>query len=218
MISIQKKRFLRKPSIIEHDNWTQCNQHELILLFKILNSSWYSNEGRSLIREFLSEPTSAEIFLVQNVLKYVGPDKELRSMTIGQWAYIERMMFNLSQDYNKENVGKLMASIYTDGKQFTPESITRRAAELQNLPKAVIDATIFCWYAVRNWVYSIYPYVFPKQNNVADNLENQKAPDYLKIIRGLSAGNADSDIEKIFNSRMHNILGAINEDLKNKKY
>lgn len=214
MISIQKKRFLRKPSIIEHDNWTQCNQHELILLFKILNSSWYSNEGRSLIREFLSEPTSAEIFLVQNVLKYVGPDKELRSMTIGQWAYIERMMFNLSQDYNKENVGKLMASIYTDGKQFTPESITRRAAELQNLPKAVIDATIFCWYAVRNWVYSIYPYVFLKQP--ADNATPQ-APDYIKIIRGFANGNSDSDVEKIFHSRMHNILGALNDDLKNRK-
>lgn len=217
MISIHKKRFLRKPLIIQRDNWTQCTQRELILLFNILNSRWYSNDGRTLVREFLTEPTSTETFLVQTVRKYIGPDKELRSMTIGQWAYIERMMFNLSQEYTKENIGKLMASIYTDGKQFTPESAAKRAAELQNTPKDVVDATIFCWNAVRSWVYSIYPYVFPKQSAEADATVNPQAPDYIKIIRGFSSGNSDSDIEKIFHSRMHNILGALNDDLKNRK-
>lgn len=217
MITIHKRRFLRKPLIITHDNWTQCSQEELIILFRILQSRWYSDDSRTLVREFLSEPDSSQTFTISKLGKFIGPDKQLRSMSIGQWSFIERKVFDLSQEYSKENIGKLLACIYTDGKQFVPESIDARAKMLQNTPKEVIDATIFCWTAIRNWVYSLYPYVFPKQSAEQNATLEPKPPEYIKIIRGFASGNSDEDIEKIFHSRVHNILNALNDELKNKK-
>jgi hypothetical protein len=226
LITIQQKRFLRKPLTIVHNSWDECSQTELIELFRILESPWYKEESRLLIGEFIGTPEISQAFPIKKIKKLFGPDYQLRTMTFGQWAFIERKMFDLSQNNCNETVQSLMACLFIEkfkrvnrfisvGKTFTPEMVKENQKLFKGLPKHYLNAIVRCWDAQRRWCYSLYPYVFPK--TASTEKVQSTAPEYVKIMRNFAGSPADSDVEKIFNSNVHSILSALNDELKPKK-
>ena len=226
MITIKRKRFFKKSLLVNYNAWNELIQEDLLELFKVLESKWYSEESRMMIGEFLNTPEESEVFPIKRIKKLFGPDYQLRSMTFGQWAFIERKMFDLSQKNCEENILSLMACLFIPkfhkvnrliviGKPFNPEMVKQNAAVFKKLPKSYYNAAIRCWDAQRRWCYSLYPYVFPKSKKQTQ--AQATAPEYVKIMRNFAGSPADEDIEKIFNSNVHSILSALNDELKPKK-
>lgn len=216
MITIQHKRFLRKPLVISRNSWDECTQQELLLLFKILESRWYKTESRMLVADFLEQPTASEFFPIIGLRGLSGPAAKFRTMCMGQWAFIERAMFDISQNPSADNYCRLMACIYTNrDKPFTPEMVATNAPRFKKLPMYYFSATVRCWDALRKWGYAMYPYVFPKPSSMGLPATPQ-APEYVRIMRRFANGNSDADVEKIFYSRAHNILAALDDELKPK--
>lgn len=225
MITIKQKRFLRKSKTITHSAWNECSQSELLELFRILESRWFKEDVRLLIHDFINTPEASDVFPLKQIKKFYGPADQLRTMTFGQWAFIERKMFDLAQNNCDENVQSLMACLFIKNKKvnrflsirktFTPEMVKNNSRHFKRLPKHYYNAAVRCWDAQRKWCYSLYPYVFPKSSKPTELLPT--APEYVKIMRSFANSPADVDIEKIFNSNVHSILSALNDELKPKK-
>lgn len=215
MIVIKHKRFLRKSKTFSYNAWNECSQNDLIALFKILGSRWYNESDRLAINEFLCTPESSEVFPVKQIGKFYGPADQLRNMTFGQWSYIERKMFDLSQNSNSDNANSLMACLFTPKNSiFSSEMARHNKNSFKALPKHYFNAAVRCWDAQRRWCYSLYPWVFPVSSGES---VQKSAPEYVKIMRSFAGSPADSDIIKIFNSNVHSILSALNDELTPKK-
>ena len=213
MLSISRKRFLRKPLVINRTSWDDCTSDELVMLFKILQSPWYSLKTREEAAKFLELPEKTSCFPIEKYNGLVGPREKLRGMTFGQWAYLERKMFDLNQERTIKNTRSFLACLYTHKKKaFNTNSIVERELKFVKVTPEFVNASIRSWDGIRKWVYGLYPYVFPTSGT--PSIEKPKAPEYVKIMRNMAGSVADVEVEKIFNSNVHSILSALNDQLK----
>ena len=215
MLTICRKGFLRRKKVINRSRWDECSQDELLELFRILGSPWYSYESRQQIAEFIDEPKTTSNFPLKNYKKFTGPSEKLRSMTFGQWAFLERKMFDLNQDRSPKNIRSFLACLYIQGKIFNSDLLPTLEPQFNNVSPEFINASIRSWDAIRKWCYSLYPFVFPVSNN--QQVGKAKAPEYVKIMRQMAGSVSDVEVEKIFNSNVHNILSALNDNLTPRK-
>lgn len=215
MLSISRKRFLRKPLVINRQSWDECTADELVMLFKILQSPWYSLSTRQETAKFLESPDKTFLFPIQKYNGLIGPREKLRGMTFGQWAYLERKMFDLNQERTAKNTRSFLACLYTPKKKaFITDSIAERELKFVKVTPEFVNASIRSWDGIRRWIYALYPYVFPQSTGNAVEGEKPKAPEYVKIMRDMAGSVADVEVEKIFNSNVHSILSALNDQLK----
>lgn len=215
MLTISRKRFLRRALKVDRSRWDECSQDELLELFKILGSSWYSIESRKNISEFLDEPNTTPNFPIKNYKKFTGPSERLRGMSFGQWAFLELKMFNLNQERSPKNIRSFLACLYIPKNKFNSDLLPELEKQFNNVSPEFINASIRSWDAIRKWCYGLYPFVFPVSNS--QSTAKPKAPEYVKIMRKMAGSVSDVEVEKIFNSNAHHILSALNDELTPRK-
>ncbi len=216
MLTISRKRFLKRAFKVNRLSWDECSQDELLELFKILGSAWYDIESRKQISAFIDEPILSSKFPIKNYKKFSGPTEKLRGMSFGQWAFLELKMFDLNQERTPKNIRSFLACLYIKNNKFDSDLLHEFEKQFTNVSPEFINASIRCWDAIRKWCYSLYPFVFPVSNSQHASAKH-KAPEYVKIMRKMAGSVSDVEVEKIFNSNAHHILSALNDELTPRK-
>lgn len=200
--SLKKRQFNR-------EKFTDCSPAELIALFRYISSPIVDMDVKLAIADWVDASEPSGVFALSSLGRFVGPQENLKGMTIGQWAYIERACWDYNREPTRKNKAKVLASIFLRvGKQFSEKSIETNLKHFERVPDYTLLVAIKCWQNVRQWVYGMYPLVFPVTNVNTAN-EDPPAPEYGKMIIGLSDGNSDRAIDEIFSSSLHNILSRL---------
>lgn len=209
---------LRKATI-SRTSFAECTTDEVLAIFRYINSAAVSLEDKMLLAEWVDGIRSTPIFPLKSLKGFCAPADNLKGMSIGQWAYVERYAFEYSQNPSVKTKAKLLSCIYLKpGSKFSPEEAEKNERRFRRVSTQALQASVHCWNGVRQWGYDQYPHVFPKRKmEEGEESMPATAPEYGKLIISLSDGNSDRAIDDIFNSSLHNILFRLDTKLSEKK-